>query len=56
MGIPRHTDHGFLALILQNGVDGLEVKHGGRWLLAKPHPGALFVLAGDQLEVTGEHR
>ncbi|RLM58058.1 Flavonol synthase/flavanone 3-hydroxylase [Panicum miliaceum] len=39
-----------------NGVDGLEVKHGGRWLLAKPHPGALFVLAGDQLEIVSNEK
>jgi isopenicillin N synthase-like dioxygenase len=52
MGLPAHSDHGLLTLLFQNGVDGLQVEHDGRWLLAKPLPGAFFVVAGDQLEVT----
>ena len=51
LGLPAHSDHGFLTLLFQNGVDGLQVHHGGRWLLATPLPGAFFVIAGDQLEV-----
>lgn len=50
-GLPSHTDHGFLALIFQNGVDGLQVQHNGQWILVKPLPGAFFAIAGDQLEV-----
>ncbi|CAO2211258.1 unnamed protein product [Urochloa humidicola] len=52
MGLPAHSDHGLLTLLFQNGVDGLQVEHDGQWLLAKPLPGAFFVIAGDQLEVT----
>ncbi|KAI4962616.1 hypothetical protein ZWY2020_028722 [Hordeum vulgare] len=33
---PPSSDHGLLTLLFQNGVDGLQVKHDGRWLLAKP--------------------
>ena len=51
MGLPAHSDHGFLTLLFQNGVDGLQVERDGRWRLAKPLPGAFFVIAGDQLEV-----
>jgi isopenicillin N synthase-like dioxygenase len=51
IGLPAHSDHGLLTLLFQNGVDGLQVKHNGRWLLAKPIPGSFFVIAGDQLEV-----
>ena len=51
LGMPAHSDHGFLTLLFQNGVDGLQVERGGRWRLAKPLPGAFFVIAGDQLEV-----
>lgn len=56
LGLPAHTDHGFLTLLFQNGVDGLQVHHGGRWLLARPLPGAFFVIAGDQLEVVATQR
>lgn len=51
MGLSAHSDHGLLTLLFQNGVDGLQVKHDGEWLLAKPLPGSFFVIAGDQLEV-----
>jgi isopenicillin N synthase-like dioxygenase len=51
LGLPAHSDHGFLTLLFQNGVDGLQVERDGRWRLAKPLPGAFFVIAGDQLEV-----
>jgi len=56
LGLPAHSDHGFLTLLFQNGVDGLQVHHGGRWLLATPLPGAFFVIAGDQLEVVATQR
>ncbi|EMS54532.1 Flavonol synthase/flavanone 3-hydroxylase [Triticum urartu] len=39
-----------------NAVDGLQVMHDGRWLLAKPIPGAFFVIAGDQLEIVSNGR
>jgi len=56
MGLPAHSDHGFLTLLFQNGVDGLQVERGGRWRLAKPLPGAFFVIAGDQLEIVSNGR
>lgn len=52
MGISAHSDHGLITLLFQNGVDGLEVMHNGEWLLAKPLPGSLFIISGDQLEVS----
>lgn len=53
VGLPDHSDHGLLTLLFQNGVDGLQVEHGSKWLLAKPLPGSFFVIiTGDQLEVT----
>jgi isopenicillin N synthase-like dioxygenase len=54
IGFPPHSDHGLLTLLFQNGVDGLQVKHNGKWLLAKPIPGSFFIIAGDQLEVTSD--
>ncbi|KAI4988150.1 hypothetical protein ZWY2020_029780 [Hordeum vulgare] len=56
IGLPAHSDHGLLTLLFQNGVDGLQVKHDGRWLLAKPIPGSFFVIAGDQLEIVSNGR
>lgn len=56
VGLPAHSDHGLLTLLFQNGVDGLQVKHDGRWLLAKPIPGSFFVIAGDQLEIVSNGR
>ncbi|KAM3254076.1 hypothetical protein ACQJBY_047918 [Aegilops geniculata] len=56
VGLPAHSDHGLLTLLFQNGVDGLQVKHDGRWLLAKPIPGSFFVVAGDQLEIVSNGR
>uniref|UniRef100_A0ACD6AHZ6 Uncharacterized protein n=2 Tax=Avena sativa TaxID=4498 RepID=A0ACD6AHZ6_AVESA len=56
IGLPTHSDHGLLTLLFQNGVDGLQVKHSGEWLLAKPVPGSFFVIAGDQLEIVSNGR
>uniref|UniRef100_A0A0E0EMD0 Fe2OG dioxygenase domain-containing protein n=1 Tax=Oryza meridionalis TaxID=40149 RepID=A0A0E0EMD0_9ORYZ len=56
MGLSAHSDHGLLTLLFQNGVDGLQVKHDGEWLLAKPLPGSFFVIAGDQLEIVTNGR
>jgi len=56
VGLPAHSDHGLLTLLFQNDVDGLQVKHHGRWLLAKPIPGSFFVIAGDQLEIVSNGR
>ncbi|WVZ92441.1 hypothetical protein U9M48_038505 [Paspalum notatum var. saurae] len=56
LGLPPHSDHGFLTLLFQNGVDGLQVEHDGRWVLATPLPGAFFVIAGDQMEIVSNGR
>ncbi|GJN15924.1 hypothetical protein PR202_gb02871 [Eleusine coracana subsp. coracana] len=57
VGLPAHSDHGLLTLLFQDGgVDGLQVEHDGEWHLAKPLPGAFFVIAGDQLEIVSNGR
>ncbi|KAF0906371.1 hypothetical protein E2562_009726 [Oryza meyeriana var. granulata] len=56
LGFAAHSDHGLLTLLFQNGVDGLQVKHNGEWVLAKPIPGSFFVIAGDQLEIVTNGR
>ncbi|XP_047072933.1 2-oxoglutarate-dependent dioxygenase 19-like [Lolium rigidum] len=56
IGFPTHSDHALLTLLFQNGVHGLQVKHGREWLLAKPVPGSFFIIVGDQLEIVSNGR
>lgn len=51
MGMPPHTDHGLLAVLMENNVGGLQVKYNGKWVLVNPHPNSFLVNIGDQLEV-----
>lgn len=51
LGMPPHSDHGFLALLIQNGIGGLQISHKGKWVNVKPLPNSILVNTGDQLEV-----
>ncbi|OWM89401.1 hypothetical protein CDL15_Pgr024149 [Punica granatum] len=51
VGLPPHTDHGLLTVLIQNGINGLQVQHEDKWVAANIIPGAFFVNIGDQLEV-----
>ena len=52
-GVGSHADYGFVTLLLQDEVGGLEVKHYGQdeWIDVPPIPGALVVNLGEMLEV-----
>jgi isopenicillin N synthase-like dioxygenase len=52
-GVGSHADYGFVTLLLQDGVGGLEVQPPGAtgWLPVEPIPGALVVNLGEMLEV-----
>ena len=50
-GMPPHSDHGILTLLLQNDVCGLQILHNGKWVPVNPHPYSLLVNTGDQMEV-----
>ena len=54
-GVGAHTDSGFLSLLLQDDVDGLQVQNGnGQWVDAPPVEGSLVVNLGEMLQlVTG---
>jgi salicylic acid 3-hydroxylase len=52
LGLPPHSDIGFLTFLIQNGIGGLQVKHEDKWLNVNPLPNCLVVNIGDQLEVT----
>lgn len=51
MGLPPHSDHGLLTLLIQNEQDGLQVLHKGKWVPITPLPNAFIVNTGDHLEV-----
>lgn len=54
IGSSPHTDWGFLTLILQDAVGGLQVLHRGDWIDVPYVPGTLVANAGDYLSlVTG---
>ncbi|KAG6472650.1 hypothetical protein ZIOFF_070124 [Zingiber officinale] len=55
-GLPPHSDHGLLTLLHQNGVDGLNVEHGGKWVHVKPLPGSFLVNAGDHMQIVTNGR
>ncbi|ODN05187.1 hypothetical protein Ocin01_01483 [Orchesella cincta] len=47
----EHSDYGFLTLLFQDDVGGLEVKNlKGEWVHAKPIPGSILVNTGDLTE------
>jgi len=51
MGLPAHTDHGLLTLLLQNHLGGLQIQHKGKWIPVNPLPNSFLVNTGDHLEV-----
>lgn len=49
-GSAPHTDYGFITILLQDSVGGLEVRRrGGGWIKATPVPGTFVVNVGDIL-------
>ncbi|XP_059636627.1 1-aminocyclopropane-1-carboxylate oxidase homolog 4-like [Cornus florida] len=58
MGITSHTDPGFLTVLVQNQVHGLQVKHGEDWVDVKPLPGGMIINIGDFLQIVsnGEYQ
>lgn len=51
LGMPPHSDYGFLTLLLQDEVEGLQVKSNDDWVTIQPIPNAFVVNVGDHLEV-----
>ncbi|KAF3795931.1 DMR6-LIKE OXYGENASE 2 protein [Nymphaea thermarum] len=51
LGMPPHSDYGFLTLLLQDGVAGLQVQQQGRWVDVQPFKGSFVVNVGDHLEI-----
>lgn len=51
LGMPPHSDYGFLTLLLQDDISGLQVQHLGQWVTVDPLPNSFVVNIGDHLEV-----
>ncbi|KHN12494.1 Putative 2-oxoglutarate/Fe(II)-dependent dioxygenase [Glycine soja] len=51
LGMPPHSDYGFLTLLLQDEVEGLQIQHQDKWVTVQPIPNASVVNVGDHLEI-----
>ncbi|KAK4419282.1 putative 2-oxoglutarate-dependent dioxygenase SLC1 [Sesamum alatum] len=51
LGMPPHSDYGFLTLLLQDEVKGLQIQHQDNWVTVQPIPGSFVVNVGDHLEI-----
>ncbi|GAA3845522.1 isopenicillin N synthase family oxygenase [Saccharothrix violaceirubra] len=50
-GVGAHKDYGYLALLQQDDVGGLQVRSGDGWIDAVPVPGSFVVNIGEMLEI-----
>ena len=50
VGVGEHTDLGFLTILNQDMVGGLEVKVGEDWVKIVPEEGTLVINIGDMME------
>ncbi|KAK7279972.1 hypothetical protein RJT34_25034 [Clitoria ternatea] len=51
MGATKHADDGFITVLLQDHIGGLQVLHENRWVDVSPVPGALVINIGDLLQL-----
>lgn len=51
LGMPPHSDYGFLTLLLQDEVEGLQIQYKDQWVTVEPIPNSFVVNVGDHLEV-----
>ncbi|XP_059661982.1 protein DOWNY MILDEW RESISTANCE 6-like [Cornus florida] len=56
LGLAAHSDHGGLTILMQNDVDGLQVKHEEEWVAVEYVPGTFVVNIGDYLEILSNGR
>ncbi|OMO95488.1 Oxoglutarate/iron-dependent dioxygenase [Corchorus olitorius] len=52
LGSSKHADNGFLTVLLQDNVGGLQVLHENHWIDVPPTPGALVINIGDLLQAS----
>jgi len=51
IGTTQHSDTGFLTVLLQDDIGGLQVLHDDQWIDVPPTPGAFIVNIGDLMQV-----
>ncbi|KAF0892386.1 hypothetical protein E2562_015459 [Oryza meyeriana var. granulata] len=51
IGTTRHSDSGFLTVLLQDQTGGLQVLHDNQWIDVVPTPGAFIVNIGDLMQM-----
>ncbi|KAK2364233.1 hypothetical protein P8452_67251 [Trifolium repens] len=51
LGMHPHSDYGFLTLLLQDEVEGLQIQFQDKWLTVQPIPNAFVINIGDHLEI-----
>ncbi|XP_020213548.1 protein DMR6-LIKE OXYGENASE 1 [Cajanus cajan] len=51
LGMPPHSDYGFLTLLLQDEVEGLQILYQDKWVTVQPIPNAFVINVGDHLEI-----
>ncbi|GER52287.1 2-oxoglutarate (2OG) and Fe(II)-dependent oxygenase superfamily protein [Striga asiatica] len=56
LGTSKHSDPGFLTILLQSQISGLQVLHHGQWVNIEPNPGVLVVNIGDLLQLVSNGR
>ncbi|XVF76333.1 hypothetical protein PTKIN_Ptkin13bG0258100 [Pterospermum kingtungense] len=56
LGMPPHSDYGFLTLLLQDEVEGLQIQHKGNWITVEPMANSFVVNVGDHLEIFSNGR
>ncbi|GAB2300647.1 hypothetical protein Dimus_034682 [Dionaea muscipula] len=56
LGLPPHSDYGFLTLLLQDEVKGLQIQFEAEWVTVEPIPHAFVVNVGDHLEIFSNGR
>ncbi|XP_077226095.1 2-oxoglutarate (2OG) and Fe(II)-dependent oxygenase superfamily protein isoform X2 [Tasmannia lanceolata] len=56
LGIPPHSDYGFLTLLLQDSIQGLQIMSKGEWVTIEPLHGSLVINVGDHLEIFSNGR
>lgn len=52
LGMPPHSDYGFLTLVLQDEVKGLQIQYKEKWFTIEPVANSFVVNVGDHLEVS----
>lgn len=53
LGTTKHSDDGFITVLLQDQIGGLQILIDNQWIDVPPIPGALVVNIGDLLQASG---